>query len=133
MKKIVSAPPEASVVQAVGLCHSPASDGHVPYSTSYEITPEELIVRWGPVRLRFQLSSITDAIATRVPLGPALQFARSSDMVHIKFRPASRVNRLPLAISPANQTELLRELAERVPGLTVRGEGNHEKSTRLEG
>jgi hypothetical protein len=92
-------------------------------SASYEITADKLIVRFGPVRLQYPLSSIREAIATRVPLGPALQFPSSSNMVYIKFRPTGRVARLPLAISPANQADFLRELAERAPGIVVRGEG----------
>jgi len=97
-------------------------------SASYEVAPEKLIVRFGPVRLRYQLSSITEAIATRVPLGAAWSFATSWDMVYIRFRKYD----LPLAISPANKAEFLRELAERVPGLRVRGEGTQEDPKRLE-
>jgi hypothetical protein len=98
------------------------------FSASYEITAEELVVRCGPIRLRYPLSSIAEAIPTRVPLGPAWSFGTSRDMVYIKFHKPG----LPLAISPANKTEFLRELAERVPGLGGRGEGTQEDSTRLE-
>ena len=88
-------------------------------STSYEITVDELIVRFGPFRRRFQLASITEAIPRNAPLGPALSLATSWDMVYIKFRKSA----WPLAVSPANKTEFLRDLAERVPGLARRGDG----------
>ncbi len=86
-------------------------------SAQYEITSEELIVRSGPVRLRYPLSSIAEAIVTRSSLGPAFL-----DVIHIQFR-LDRDHRrvpMPLRIAPVNQTEFLRELAERVPGLIVR-------------
>jgi hypothetical protein len=102
-------------------------------SISYEITPEDLIVRFGPIRLRYRLSSIAEAIPTRVPLGPAWSFATSWDMVYIRFRsPDGRAAGQPLAISPANKAEFLRELAERGPGLGGLNEGTREDSTRLE-
>jgi hypothetical protein len=98
-------------------------------SAAYEITAEKLIVRFGPFRLRYQLSSITAAIAARVPpLRASWNLATSWDLVYISFRNSS----LPLAISPANKAEFLRELADRVPGLSVRGEGTQENSRRLE-
>jgi hypothetical protein len=87
-------------------------------SASYEVTPEELVVRFGPIRMRYRLSSIAEAVPTRVPLGPGLSFATSWDMVYIRFRgPSGRAVGWPLIISPANKTEFLHELAERVPGL----------------
>jgi hypothetical protein len=92
-------------------------------SVSYEITPEELVVRFGPIRPRYRLSSIAEAIPTRVPLRPGLNFVTSWDIVYIYFRgPSGRAVGWPLAISPANKTEFLRELAERVPGLGGRDE-----------
>jgi hypothetical protein len=43
-------------------------------------------------------------------------------MVYIKFcGPTGRLSAYPLAISPANKAEFLRERAERVPGLRVLG------------
>jgi hypothetical protein len=105
-------------------------------SASYEVTRDELIVRFGPFRLRYQLSSIAEVIPARAPLAratPSLNFATSWDLVYIRFRrPDGRVAGLPLAISPANKTEFLRELAERVPGLGGRGEGANDDTTRLE-
>ncbi len=57
----------------------------------------------------------------------------SWDMVCIRFRgPGGRAAGWPLRISPANKTEFLRELAERVPGLRGRDEGTQEDSRRLE-
>ncbi len=87
-------------------------------STSYEITPEELIVRFGPFRRRFQLASFAEAIPTNAPLGPAPSLATSWDAVFIKFGKSA----WPLAISPANKTEFLRDLVERVPGLARRSD-----------
>jgi Bacterial PH domain len=102
-------------------------------SASYEITPEELVVRFGPIRPRYRLSSIAEAIPTRVPLRPGLNLVTSWDIVYIRFRgPSGRAAGWPLAISPANKTEFLRELADRVPGLSVLGEGTQEDSRRLE-
>jgi hypothetical protein len=97
-------------------------------SASYEITAEKLIVRFGPFRLRYQLSSITEAIATTVPLSRASwNFATSWDLVYITFGKYG----MPLAISPANKTEFLRELADRVPGFSVRGEDTQKDSRRI--
>jgi Bacterial PH domain len=102
-------------------------------SVSYEVTPEELVVRFGPIRLRYRLSSIAEAIPTRVPLGPGLNFMTSWDMVYIRFRsPSGRAFGWPLVISPANKTEFLRELADRVPGLGVQGESTQGDCKRLE-
>jgi len=102
-------------------------------SVSYEITPEELVVRFGPIRPRYRLSSIAEAIPTRVPLRPGLNFVTSWDIVYIRFRgPSGRASGWPLAISPANKTEFLRELAERVPGLGGLGESGLGHTTRLE-
>jgi hypothetical protein len=92
-------------------------------SVSYEVTPEELVVRFGPIRPRYRLSSIAEGIPTRVPRSPGLNFVTSWDIVYIRFRgPSGRAVGWPLAISPANKTEFLRELAERVPGLGGRDE-----------
>jgi hypothetical protein len=103
------------------------------FSAAYEITSEELIVRFGPIRMRYRLASIVEAIPTLVPLGPAWSLATSWDMVYIKFRgPAGRAAGLPLAISPANKAEFLRELAERVPGLVGPVESGRAHPTRLE-
>jgi hypothetical protein len=102
-------------------------------SASSEITAEELVVRFGPFRWRYRLSSIAEAIPTRVPLGPGLNLVTSWDMVYIRFRgPSGRAVGWPLAISPTNKTEFLRELAGRVPALAGRGERAQEDATRLE-
>jgi hypothetical protein len=104
-------------------------------SGSYEITPEELIVRFGPFRQRYQLSSIAEANATTMPLGPlglGLGTSPDWDCVSIKFRPDGRFTPWPLVICPDNKAEFLRELAERVPGLGGRDEGTQKDSTRLD-
>jgi hypothetical protein len=99
------------------------------FSASYEITPEELIVRFGPIRLRYRLSTIVEAIPRRGPLARAsVNFATSWDLVYIIFR--GREPGLPMTISPVNKAEFLRELAERVPGLVVRAESGPAQTTR---
>jgi len=92
-------------------------------SFSYEITPTQLIVRIGPFRLRYPLDSIAEAIPTLVPAGTAVNLTTSRATVCIKFRLwDGYVHGGPLAISPANKAEFLRELAERVPRLGGHGE-----------
>jgi hypothetical protein len=85
-------------------------------SGCHQITPEALIARFELSRLRYQLSSITEAVGTLTPLGAAWSVAMSRDMVYIRLRNSG----LPLAISPAIKTEFLRELADRMPGLNSR-------------
>jgi hypothetical protein len=70
-------------------------------------------------------------MATRVPSGPGWKFAMSYDMVCIQFRgPGGRAAGWPLRIAPENQTEFLRELSDRVPGITVLGAGVREELRR---
>jgi hypothetical protein len=84
----------------------------------YEITPSHLVVKFGPIRPRFALEDVAEAVPTKVPLGPALSFVTSWDMVYIRFRSASgRGSRLPLVISPSDQATFLRELAQKAPGM----------------
>ncbi len=102
-------------------------------SWAYEITPTQLIVRIGPFRLRYPLDSIAEAIPTLVPAGTAVNLSTSRATVCIKFRVwDGYVHGGPLAISPANKAEFLRELAERAPRLGGHGESGQGRTTRLE-
>jgi hypothetical protein len=66
-------------------------------------------------------------------VGLAWSFATSWDVVYIKFRGSDvRGAGMPLAISPANKTEFLLELAERVSGLGERDESGQGRTMRLE-
>jgi hypothetical protein len=102
------------------------------FSASYEVTPEELVVRFGPIRLRYRLSSIAEAIPTRVPLGPSFNFATSWDMVYIRFSgPSGLAVGWPLAISPSNKTKFLCD-RRACAGLGGRGERSEGHTARLE-
>jgi hypothetical protein len=92
------------------------------HSTSYEITPNELVVRFWPFRLRYWLNSIAEVYpsSARRPRGVVWNFTTSLDYVYITFRLTNRNwTGLPIAISPAEKSNFLRELAERVPGIKV--------------
>jgi hypothetical protein len=92
------------------------------HSTSYEITPDELVVRFWPFRLHYRLASIAEVYPTpaRRPRGRGWNFTTSLDYVYITFRlPNRNWTGWPIAISPADKSNFLRELAERVPGIKV--------------
>jgi hypothetical protein len=92
------------------------------HSTSYDITADELVVRFWPFRLRYQLASIAEVYPTpaRRPRGRVWSFTTSLDYVYITFRPTNRKGTgWPIAISPDDKSSFLRELAERVPGIKV--------------
>lgn len=90
-----------------------------------EITPSELIVRFGPLRFCIPLAEIVEVFPTRslIDLRPGWGLAWSLDRIHIKRRkPNSRIG-IVIKISPADKVAFLRELSEAVPDLEVTGDG----------
>lgn len=74
------------------------------FSTSCEITPTDLVVRFGPLRWRIPLEAIVDAVPTKRGMSHELVWglAWSLDRVVIKYRRKSgRMAWLGLAVSPA--------------------------------
>jgi len=94
------------------------------FSTSCEITPADLLVRFGPLRWRIPL----DAIAQIVPkrgFSPdwAWGLAWSLDRLVIKYhRRNGRLAFLGVAVSPQDQEGFLRDLMQAVQGLESPGD-----------
>jgi Bacterial PH domain len=92
----------------------------VLFSTGYEITGEHLAVRLGPIHVRIPLERIARVAPTRKVLSPSWGFALSFDRVHVWYRKKNgKVAWLPIAVSPADKAEFIRELARVVPDLKV--------------
>lgn len=84
------------------------------YSTSYEIAPEDLIIRCGPFRSRIRLKEIQEAVPTHNPLSaPAL----SLDRLRINYI-RNRKMRFAL-ISPRDREEFLKHLDQVAPNLAA--------------
>jgi hypothetical protein len=89
-------------------------------STFYEIGAADLVVRMGPIRRTIPLSAIVEVISThRFHFMVGVGLAWSLDMLHIRYRKANGRLALPVAMSPEDKEGFLRELAERVPGLSI--------------
>jgi hypothetical protein len=89
------------------------------FSTSYEITASDMVVRLGPLRRRVALSAIEEVQPrSRFNLEAGQNFALSRDRLRIRYRKASgRLAWLPLEISPEDKEAFLQELARSAPGL----------------
>jgi hypothetical protein len=89
------------------------------FSTSCEITPADLVVRFGPLRWRVPLAAIAEVIP-RGGLWPdrAWGLAWSTDRLVIRYRrPGGRLAFLGLAVSPRDKEGFFRHLAQAVRGL----------------
>jgi hypothetical protein len=85
------------------------------FSTKYEITASDLVVRSGPFRWNVPLGGIDEVYPTKNPLSsPAL----SLDRLMIRYRKRSG-RRTAIMISPVDKTEFVRQLAKASPGLVA--------------
>jgi len=90
------------------------------FSTWYDITSEHLAVRMGLFHFRIPLARIAAVAATRSVFVPSWGFALSFDRLHVWYRKKNgKVAWLPVAISPENQAEFMRELARAAPNLRL--------------
>lgn len=89
------------------------------FSTSFEITPTHLIVRFGPVRWRIRVEAIAETIdRTGIGSDSAIGFAWSLDRVVIRLRKRNgKMALLGVAISPEDKERFLQELAEAIDSL----------------
>ena len=86
------------------------------YPLNYEITASTLIVRSGFMRKEILLSSIEEVCPTKNPLSA---LAWSLDRLYVSY--VDGAQRSAALISPEDKVAFMRELAERVIGLEVRG------------
>jgi hypothetical protein len=94
------------------------------FSTFCEITPPDLLVRFGPLRWTIPLEGITQ-VERKQGMSPdwAWGVAWSQDRVVVKYRKRNgRMALLGVAISPEDQEGFLRALAEALVGLEGSGE-----------
>jgi hypothetical protein len=86
------------------------------FTTSCEITPSDLMVRFGPLRWRIPLEAIVDAVPKKgISSELAWGLAWSLDRVVVKYRRRSgRKAWLGLAVSPEDKEKFLEELAQAV-------------------
>jgi len=83
------------------------------YRIRYELTPSEVIVRFGPFRSSIPLHSIVEVFPTRNPLSAP---APSLDRLRINFRKPNGKMRFTL-ISPLDREAFLRDLQAAAPNL----------------
>jgi hypothetical protein len=96
----------------------------VYFSTSCDITPADLIVRFGPLQWTIPLEGITQ-VERKKGMSPdwAWGVAWSLDRVVVKYRKRNgRRALLGVAISPEDKEGFLRELADALLGLQGSGE-----------
>jgi hypothetical protein len=100
------------------------------FSTSCEITPPNLIVRFGPLRWTIPLEGITQVERKKgMSSDWAWGVAWSLDRVVIKYRKRNgRMALLGVAVAPEDKEGFLRELAEALLGL----EGSGDKASGAE-
>jgi Bacterial PH domain len=93
-------------------------------STYCEITSTDLVVHFGPLRVRIPLDAIAEVIPkTGYSAEAAWHLGWSLDRVVIKYRKRSgRVAWIGVAVSPADKEGFLEELAEALAELTFPGE-----------
>lgn len=102
------------------------------FSTSCEITPSDLVVRFGPLRWRIPLEAIVDAVPKKW-MSPELAWglAWSLDRLIIKYRKRNgRRAWLGLAVSPEDKEKFLDDLAQAVAD--AQGRNNPEAPPKEE-
>ncbi|MDX1614679.1 MAG: PH domain-containing protein [Candidatus Promineifilaceae bacterium] len=105
-------PPLVIVLEELLLVGIVAFTGSLWRNTNYTLTDEELLVRAGPIRERIPLAAIKSVRPSRALWSSA---ALLLDRLHIRHNGS----RLGTYISPADKQAFLRDLAERVPALTL--------------
>jgi hypothetical protein len=96
-------------------------------STSYEIAPPLLLVRFWPLRWQIPLGDIVEVVPRRglaVELSWGLAWSMDRLLVHYRKKNGRRA--LPVAISPRDPVAFLRELTEAEPALEVTDEGTFQ-------
>jgi hypothetical protein len=83
------------------------------YRTSYEVTPSELVIRFGPVRTTLAVAGIIAVTPTR---DPTSALAPSLDRLRIDYRRADSLKWYAL-ISPREKDAFIRDLAQVAPQL----------------
>jgi hypothetical protein len=83
------------------------------YNTRYEITPSDLVVRFGPFRTTLPLDTIVEVFPTRNPISAP---APSLDRLRIDYRKKSGGKWFAL-ISPKDKEGFVRDLASAAPQL----------------
>jgi hypothetical protein len=83
------------------------------YSTRYEITSSDLVVRFGPFHKTLPLDAIADVFPTRNPLSAP---APSLDRLQINYRRTNGWRKFVL-ISPRDKMAFVRDLASAAPWL----------------
>jgi hypothetical protein len=81
------------------------------FQTSYEVTPSDLIIRFGPFRTTLPVGSIIAAVPTRDPTSAP---APSLDRLRIDYRGAAGLKSFTL-ISPKDKEAFLRDLVHVAP------------------
>jgi hypothetical protein len=94
-------------------------------STSYAITPPNLIVRFGPLRRTIPLDAIVEVVPTKSLLihGPEWSFIWSTDRLRVRYRKKNGKVGWAVAIAPQDKFAFLLELAEAVPALEAGKDG----------
>jgi hypothetical protein len=87
------------------------------YGIRYEVTPSELIIRFGPFRNTLPLDSLVEVFPTRNPLSAP---APSLDRLQINYRDKSGKTGFAL-ISPKDKEGFIRDLASAAPRLRSPG------------
>ena len=88
-------------------------------ATDYEITPTELVIRFGMRRRVIQLRDIVEASPTKSMFRIAQNYIWSLDRILIRHRRGNGIAWMPVAIAPADKAGFLRELRSLVPELKV--------------
>jgi hypothetical protein len=90
------------------------------FSTGCEIRSEHFVAHAGPFRFKIPLARIVKVAPMRnLFTTPDWDFALSFDRIHVWYRKKSGKIAWPIAVSPENKAEFLRELARAVPNLHV--------------
>jgi hypothetical protein len=115
-ERLISPGPVAGRLIVGGVCVGLAAfTVWLLYSTSYEMTPENLVIRAGPIRRVVKLETIESVTPSRSPLSsPAL----SLDRLRIRYRGGG----FGVLLSPEDKRGFLRALVERCPQLELTGE-----------
>ena len=87
------------------------------YPLNYEITSAELVARCGVMRWRVPLASIAEVVPSR---NPASAPTWSLDRLRVEYVKEGRAR--SLYISPEDKRAFMRDLADAVPGLELRGD-----------
>jgi hypothetical protein len=95
----------------------------IAFGTAYELTAEELRIRFGPLLARIPLGAIVEVHATRgFGRSPGWGRALSFDRLLVRYRKADGRMAFGVKISPQNKAQFVRQLSAQVPGLKVFGD-----------